>query len=162
MTFQTINPYVQIICAGIMLAAPIALIIYVYSREAHFMTLRVIQFLALAEIVPAVVILGLQQVLDKSAAGTILAGVAGYVLGNGGGSGGGGGTTKPDNDPDKGHGTAPSKLGQGGETAEADAGPKNEEDDFVIEGVDKEGKPYTYRASDVKLRGAASSLSSSG
>ena len=137
-----------------MLAAPIALIVYVYSREAHFMTLRVIQFLALAEIVPAVVILGLQQVLDKSAAGTILAGVAGYVLGSGGGGGGGGGggTGKSDTDPDKGQGT-PLDVGQGGATATATVQEAEDEAD---------NERVAYTTYNTRQRGADSSLSTSG
>lgn len=72
---------VEIGCVLIMMLAPIAAIYYARSMKRPFIGQGVIHFLAISEIIPAIVILGLEQVLDKAATGTLLAGVAGYVLG---------------------------------------------------------------------------------
>lgn len=72
---------VEVGCVATMIGAPIALIFYARYMERPFLGEGVIRFLAISEIIPAIVILGLETVLDKAATGTLLAGVAGYVLG---------------------------------------------------------------------------------
>jgi hypothetical protein len=73
--------WVSIGCVLLMIAAPIILIYWAKFAKRPYLGTGVIYFLAISEIIPAIVILGLQQVLDKASAGTLLAGVAGYVLG---------------------------------------------------------------------------------
>lgn len=102
---------VEIICALIMLSAPFICYMFlvrpdieeaprgaVKTKFKQFIGEGVIRFLALAEIIPAIVILGLGGILDKASAGTLLAGVSGYVLGSMGsprGPGGAGNTGSP-------------------------------------------------------------------
>jgi hypothetical protein len=72
---------VEIGCIVVMVSAPILSVIFAIKQNRPFLGEGVIRFLAIAEIIPAVVILGIEQVLDKGATGTVLAGIAGYVLG---------------------------------------------------------------------------------
>jgi uncharacterized membrane protein YhfC len=77
---QNAAGFVEILCAAIMLAVPIGLLIWAWARKRPFLGTGLIYFLVISEIIPTIVILSLNQVLDKASAGTILASVAGYSL----------------------------------------------------------------------------------
>jgi len=77
----TAKGVVDFLCVVVMLGVPLGLLAYARYMRREFLGEGIIKFLAISEIVPAIVILGLEGVLDKASAGTLLAGVAGYVLG---------------------------------------------------------------------------------
>ena len=77
---MTPKEIIELICGLGVVLAPAAVMLYRIKTGSVGFSLHVIQFCALAMIVPALVIFALEDKLQPGTLGTIIGGLIGYVL----------------------------------------------------------------------------------
>ncbi|WP_370194129.1 MULTISPECIES: hypothetical protein [Aurantimonas] len=79
MTSEDLRAFIEIAAAAVFLLGPIGVIVERYKSKRG-LGARAIQFCAVLMLIPAVLILALEKVLEPSTVGTLIGALTGYLL----------------------------------------------------------------------------------